>query len=212
MLITDSSNKGNINWLSISGGKIVLKTTPDNQNAVKRTDKNGKEVYEQFFAGVKGTITSIIQEVNPFGQEVFKVSLRSVDELSVLTFNTDSGYGRHFLAQVFNVDISQEVQFTPWSKKFDSGNTAVKLYLSQNNNKVLEKLPEGTPEVTFVEFKGKKTPDINSLKANSEFLTAKMAEFIEKNNLTLTKSSDNTLQKQDVPSNSKDENLDDLPF
>jgi len=173
-----------ITWAKISGGKIVVTSDENDPKAIKRINKVGNEVWERFYASIGGTITTLSVEENKFGEVDIRVGLQNDDKKGVLTFALDSSYGRGFLNQIFNVDLTKPVSFNPWMKVLEDGTKRTNLYLNYSNKeKVLYQLPEGTPEVKWVDTKKGKVIDPVSKAEHDDFLDQKLQEFIKTNNL-----------------------------
>lgn len=187
MLKETTINEGsNIIWATISNGYIVTKTDEDDAKGKSRVNKLGKTVYERYWASIFGKITTIAVEDNKFGETDIRVGLEDEENKSVLTFKLDSSYGRSFLSQIFNADLSRKIEFKPWTKTAEDGTKKTRLYLSYGvrNSSIEWKLPEGTPEVKFVEIKGKKVVDNISQLQQIEFLTDKLNALIKEKGLT----------------------------
>jgi hypothetical protein len=176
----------NIIWATISNGYIVTKSDQSDPKAKSRVNKLGNTVYERYWASIFGQITSIVVEDNKFGETDIRVGLEDDDNQSVLTFKLDSSYGRSFLSQIFNADLTKKIEFKPWTKVKEDGTKVTRLYLSYGvrNSNVEWKLPQGTPEVNFIEVKGKKVVDTRSQIEHITFLTDKLNEFIQVKGLT----------------------------
>lgn len=201
MLVENQEKKGTATrWLTLSNGMLIEKVDETNEKAKKRINKKGVEVYEKEWDFIYGEIKSIQVEDNQFGEKEIKVGIHS-DTHYVITIKFDSSYGRGFLAQIFNVDLSKVVIFTPWQKKFDD-TTRTNLYLSYHpgdlnkvyqpefikaysfKNKVEYKNPEGTPEIEWVTSKsGKSTINTATQIAYLDFMEEKLNQFIKDNNL-----------------------------
>lgn len=172
-------------YASISNGLIVVRTGAEDPKGKARINKLGNEIYERFYRSIGGKIKSITVEENKFGETDIKVGIENGDQLGILTFKKDSSYGRSFMSQIFNVDFTRPVEFTPWSKVTEEGTKKTRLYLSYGKRESVEwKLPEGTPVVKWIETKKGKVMDPVSAAEHEDFLDNKINELIEKNNLS----------------------------
>lgn len=186
-------NASPVLWANISNGLIVTKASEGEAGAKSRVNKLGATVWEKFYGSIHGVISSISIETNKFGEEDIKIGLKSNGNDAVLTIKLESSYGRSFLAQIFNVDVTQEVLFSPWQKVTEDGTKKSRLYLqygtkpSRANTPVEYKLPDGTPEVKFVEVKGKKVVDNISQIESMNFLTEKLSQFAKEKGLEYSK-------------------------
>ena len=177
----------NVTYANISNGMIVIKSDSSDPKAKSRINKLGNEIFERFYRSIAGQITAITIEENKFGETDVRVGLKNEDMIGVLTFKLDSSYGRAFLAQIFNVDFSKQIEFTPWQKVTDEGTKKTRLYLGYGNRQAVEwKLPQGTPEVKWVETKKGNVIDPVSQAEHEDFLDIKLKELIATNNLIYT--------------------------
>jgi len=186
--ITNTTNE-NTTYANISNGLIVVRSDENDPKAKSRINKVGNTVYERFYRSIYGTITSINVEENKFGETDIRVGLKHDDKFGLLTFKLDSSYGRSFLAQIFNADIKRGLEFVPWSKVTDDGTKKTRLYLGYGKRESVEwKLPEGTPEVKWVQTKKGSVIDPVSKAEHDEFLDNKLQEFIKENDLVYNNS------------------------
>lgn len=180
----ENKNGGSMIWATISNGLIVVKSNENDAKAKSRINKLGNQVWERFYRSIAGVITSINVEENKFGETDIRVGLKNGETNGVLTFKLDSSYGRSFLAQIFNVDFTKMVEFTPWSKVTEDGTKKTRLYLGYGKRQNIEwKLPEGTPEIKWVETKKGKVIDPVTQAEHDDFLDVKLKELIKQNNL-----------------------------
>lgn len=185
--LDEQTGGSNITWATISNGMIVIKSDSNDPKAKSRINKLGNEIYERFYRSIAGQITAITIEENKFGETDVRVGLKNEGMIGVLTFKLDSSYGRSFLAQIFNVDFSKQVEFSPWQKVTEEGNKKTRLYLGYGNRQAVEwKLPEGTPEVKWVQTKKGNVVDPVSQAEHEDFLDVKLKELIVANNLVYT--------------------------
>lgn len=175
-------------WAKISNGMIVINSDESDPKAKSRVNKLGNTVYERFYKSIYGIITTITVEVNKFNETEVRVGLKHNDNSAVLSFNLDSSYGRGFLHQIFNVDLSRGVEFSPWQKVTEDGTKRSNLYLNYNKTeKVAYALPEGCPEVKWVQTKKGNVIDPVSKAEHDDFLDTRLNEFIQKNGLVYQK-------------------------
>lgn len=185
-------------WANISNGLIVIKTNINSPGAKSRINKQGTTVYENFYGSIHGVVSSISMEENKFGEKEIKVGLKSNGNDAVLTISLNSSYGRSFLAQIFNARINEEIVFIPWQKLTEEGKKKSNLYLqygtspSRKNEVVTYEFPKGTPEVIWVDLKGKQVVDNISQIKHIDYLEEKLAEFAKANNLVYNKTQSET--------------------
>lgn len=166
----NQSQSGSITYAAISNGSIITRSSADDAKAKERITKTGNRVYEREWASIYGIITAMEWIQNKFQEPEIRVQLQDEENTALLTIKVDSSYGRGFLAQIFNVDFTRGIQFSPWQRENDLGKKSM-LYLNYTRQeKVDYKLPEGCPEVKFAEIKGKKIVDSISQAQHVQFL------------------------------------------
>jgi hypothetical protein len=190
LLEQQNYEKSDILFVRISNGQIVASSESNDPKAVSRVNKLGKTVYERYYASIVGKITQLSIAESKFGENEIRVGLKFGDKYGILSFNADSSYGRGFYNQIFNLDLTKNIIFTPWQKVFEDGKKRTNLYLSYGRNeKVAYSLPEGTPEIKWLETKKGNVMDPASKIDHDDFLETKLKEFIESNDLTFKSSS-----------------------
>lgn len=200
MLQELNTNTSSTIWAKITDGKIVTTAEATDEKAVKRINKLGKEVYERFYQSIAGRINTLTVEENKFGETEIKVGLQFGEKRGVLSFNLDSSYGRTFLHQIFNVDLTKNIIFQPWLKMTDEGKKRTALYLNYGKGVSVEyKLPEGTPEIKWVETKKGKVIDPVSKAEYDDYIVNKLGEFITSNNLNYNPEMPEHLRGLDEP-------------
>jgi hypothetical protein len=180
--INNSNTK--VTYAKISNGMVVVRADETDTKAKKRINKLGNEVYERFYASMVGKIETLKVEDNTFGETEVRIGLRSGENLGIISFNLDSSYGRGFLAQIFNADLSKDLVIAPWGKVLEDGSKRTNLYLNYTDkSKVEYKLPDGSPEVKWLETKKGKVIDPITKAEFDDFIMNKLQEFITTNNL-----------------------------
>ncbi len=198
MLQEVNENSGSqVMWAKISQGMVVIPADETDPKAKSRVNKVGNKVYERFYGSIAGWIKTLSVEENKFGETDIRIGLEDGENKAVLTIPLDSSYGRGFLNQIFNVDLSKQVMFSPWMKITEDGTKRTNLYLNYGKRQSVEyKLPVGCPEIKWLETKKGKVIDPVSKAEHDEFLEVKLNEFIKTNNLTY----DNSIKGVDIDS------------
>ena len=202
--LNEIENKQNaesaIRWISISNGMLVTKSDSSNPKAKSRINKLGTEVYEQFFQSLGPVnIISLNVDVNKFDETNIYVGVNNPamkeQPLTILTIKMNSAYGRSFLSQIFNVDLTRMVVFSPWMKVGEDGVKKNRLYINYTNktDKVEWKFPTGTPEVKWVETKKGSVIDSVSQINHTTFLEEALTKLAKDNNLWVEKKPANDL-------------------
>ena len=104
-------------YFSFYRGKVVRNVTkkPDTPGAQKRTNKEGKDVYELVYPSYTGHLLDInVKEGGPYGPEwVLELKDMISGEVAVLNFPYSSGYTRSFFCQLPNADLTKAIKFKP---------------------------------------------------------------------------------------------------
>ena len=158
----NSSNAGSI-FLRIAEGKIVETVTPDHPNAVKRINKNGKEVHERIDDFVEGVITFMKPDKREYnGEEIneLKVWIQDGSDSYILSLKDGSRYWSAFAIRLPNVDVKKPVKFAPFSfTDKTTGDHVVGMNLFQGAEKVQPRFtkdnPGKMPQGVQVPFQGK---------------------------------------------------------
>lgn len=190
-----SNHESSIRWIGISNGMLVTKSDSTNPKAKSRINKLGNEVWEQYFQSLGPVfIKSLTIDTNKFDETNIYVGVENPamkdQPLTILTIKLNSSYGRSFLSQIFNIDLTKMVVFNPWMKVSEDGKKANRLYINYTDKtKVLWKLPEGTPEVKWVETKKGSIIDSVSQINHVSFLEEALTKLSKDNGLWIDKKS-----------------------
>lgn len=157
-----SSNSGSV-FLRIAEGKIVETVTPDHPNAVKRINKNGKEVHERIDDFVEGVITFMKPDKREYnGEEIneLKVWIQDDSDTYILSMKDGSRYWSSFAMRLPNLDLKKPVRFKPHSfTDKTTGDHVVGMNLFQAGEKVQPRFtkenPGKMPQGVQVPFQGK---------------------------------------------------------
>lgn len=202
MLIEKQETSNNVVYLTVAGGSLVQRVDEGSDGAKPRLNKKGVTVFEKTWASVAGKISNVSLEDNIFGEKQIRVGLKMGSNVAVITIKYDSSYGRDFLKQIFNVDLSRNVVIAPWQKKFED-KTASKLYMKYGVDREAESVkneyPSGTPTIEWIEQKGKPSViDTRTKIAFDEFIEGLLNKFIDDNNLRYVKPTENEFLDEEV--------------
>ena len=158
-----TDTQSHFNWINISNGDFVMKSDENEPKAKSRVNKLGNTVFERHFQSIGPVyIKSLTMYESKYGDKNIYVGVQGVNQDkvdTVIIIKSDSGYGRSFFDQVFNIEFDRLVVIKPWSKLYED-KKVTKLYITYtNNDKALVGLPNGTPELIFHDIKGKKVID-----------------------------------------------------
>lgn len=155
-------NSGNMTFLSINDGKIVMKAAEDDYGAVSRVNKDGKIVWEKRFGNISGLLTGISISSNVYNGAEIKSWVFSIkdDKDYQLNIMYDSRYATSLLFALCNpvVDFDQPIQINPWAKKVGD-KTKTACFVEQDGDKIewffTKEEPRGMPEWKVLKIKGR---------------------------------------------------------
>lgn len=176
--------KSKVKYLNVSRGALIEKVPEGTEGAKSRINRLGNQVFEKFYERMGGTIKYLWIKEGKYGKQIFVNFPYEEDSSINVCINLDSSYGRSFLNQIFNLDVTKPVILTPYSFKGDNGKTITGISIKQNGQKVEKGFPEGTPEVEFTQ-KGDKFY-VNQMQQDErqEFLEDKLEKLSAENNIT----------------------------
>lgn len=166
--LSNSTNGGNTKFLGVMNGNFTLRADESTPNAVKRINKNGKEVWELLYNKLEGKITNVSIEEGEYGKEL-EVTVLAGSTKFALQMPASGGYAFGLLSRLPNVDFNQSIVFRPYSiydKEKDRNKNYLVLYQSgkgYNKDSVpsafTKENPNGLPELEEITVKGKKQWD-----------------------------------------------------
>jgi len=192
-------------FYGISKGKISRQVASKTAHSIKRTNKNGKLVHEEFYHYLDGIITAVTTKDHPDYGKFWVVTLKDAEsgQDQILQFNYSSGYANGFLKALPNVDLSAKVKLSPSAKTEDS-KTKTTLFINQHGKAIkwafTKDEPNGLPQLKQVKVKGKITWDDSDC---MEFLEKMVKDQIVPQ-LSATKREPVTVEEEEA--------TEDLPF
>lgn len=179
----------NTHYFQIRNGEFIKRVEPNTPGSVSRINAKGNEVWEQKIQVVYGEVISIYTRMNMFDNEEVTIAVKNPksNALAVISFNRESSYGNSFYSQIFNVDFSKKIAFFPYSyvdKSTGKNKTGLSLrYGAAWDERVTWGLPEGTPEIKWIETKKGNVKDVASYVAHAEYLDKLLEELIDSEGL-----------------------------
>lgn len=136
MGLNSSGSTGNVNYLSISDGKIAKRVKTEEPNTVKCTSKDGSKVWWEYrYDSVSGKITNVKRHDSTMGYgSKLQIEIEDGFEKFVLEMPWSSRYSSGFFLCMPNIDTTKEIEFRPWMKVID-GTKKTMLYLKESNSK-----------------------------------------------------------------------------
>lgn len=181
------------NYYSISNGKVIKsfgKIAPENmKDVIKRTNKNGDEVYEIQSDYIKGFIRKMEidppPDEHPDWKERMEITISSGHGSAIVNIPFDSAYGRGFLNSCEGVDLLKEVELEPY-KYFSKakGKDVMGLNIYQFGEQLpwtmgTKSNPGDVPQLEETTFKGKPAWDNTKQLAFYKELFEKMAGLVD---------------------------------
>jgi hypothetical protein len=159
-------NNNQSTFYGITNGKICRQFASPTEKSVERTNKNGKQVHEEFYDYICGRITDITVKNPPadhqdYGKQ-WVITLQDDDGSSVLQMNYSSGYSSVFLKILPNVDLSADVKIVP-KQTVEGTKKKSSLFIMQHGEPLkhffTKENPGDLPQLTQKKIKGKMTWD-----------------------------------------------------
>jgi len=148
-------------YLSISDGKIAKKVKTEEPGAVKCTSKDGSKTWwEHRYRSVSGKITNVYKSDSNmgFGSRLV-IEVKDGPDSFNLEMPWSSRYSSGFFLAMPNIDVTKEIEFTPWMKEID-GKKKTMLYLRHDGDKDniawywTKENPQGLPDMKKIRVKG----------------------------------------------------------
>lgn len=122
-----------ITYLSIFNGRLAKAYKTANANTETRTNKNGKEVHEEYFKALDGLLTGLDTKVHEEYGEQLLIYITAKEGKYCIQTNLDSRYGVNFLKTVPNIDLTKEIEFVPSEKKDKEGKIDQTVFIKQGD-------------------------------------------------------------------------------
>lgn len=201
-------NNSNAIYLSISNGKICRRVSQKTDTSIQRTNKENKEVHEEFYDAISGHITAIDVREHPEYGKFWNVTVSDGTQNYILQFKYSSGYASAFLKQLPNVDFDQMVKLVPKLTE-ENGKKKTTLFVNQYGAALkhffTKDNPNGLPQLKQVKVKGQITWDDTEM---MEFFENYVEQYIRPK---LSKSKP-VLQVPEAVEAGEDDNNEPLPF
>lgn len=148
-------------FLQIANGKIVRQFSQPTDKSVSRVNKMGREVHEEFYDSLVGTIKDIKVRESEYGKS-WQVIIGDDNGTYTLDIKYSSGYAVSFLKALPNADLSQPVALTP-RLNIDGDKKQSVLFISQNGKGLkhywTKDNPRDLPPMKKIKVKGVETWD-----------------------------------------------------
>lgn len=155
------SNQASGVFLSISNGKLVRQFKQATDKSVSRVNKLGREVHEEFYDSLTGTITDVKTKESEYGK-FWVVSVKDNSITHFLELKYSSGYAISFFKALPNIDVTKLVTITP-RLNVDGEKKSSVIFLNQNGKAIKHfwtKDNQGDmPQLKKIKVKGVETWD-----------------------------------------------------
>lgn len=155
------SNQASGVFLSISNGKLVRQFKQATDKSVSRVNKLGREVHEEFYDSLTGTITDVKTKESEYGK-FWVVSVKDNLTTHFLELKYSSGYAVSFLKALPNIDVTKLVTITP-RLNVDGEKKSSVIFLNQNGKAIkhfwTKDNPGEMPQLKKIKVKGVETWD-----------------------------------------------------
>ena len=213
MGLNSSGSNTNVNYLSISDGKIAKRVKTEEPGTVKCTSKDGSKTWwEHRYNSVSGRITGARKKDSEMGfGSKLQIDITDGMDKFVLEMPWSSRYSSGFFLCMPNIDSSRSVVFNPWMKvidgtkktmlylKYDGSNDNISHYWTKDD-------PKELPQMQKIRVKGQ---DVWDDTERQEFFEKYLNEkFIPSLGKSFKEIAQGFVDKLDSKANTED----DLPF
>lgn len=143
-------------YLTISDGKVCRRVQSPTTKSKERTNKEGRVVHEEFYAGWSGKIIDIKTRESEYGKD-WQIHLEDEDGIAILSMKYSSGYAASFLKALPNVDLTENVQLTP-KMTVEGEKKKTTMFINQGGKSVkwafTKENPNGIPSLKKIKIKG----------------------------------------------------------
>jgi hypothetical protein len=205
-----NESQGGGNWLSVYKGEIVKRVPAGTENAVERTTKHGKVVYELKYNALEGMLKKIVTSESEYGKQWIFVIDDGINEFN-LAVPYSSGPANGFLFRLPTVDLSMLIKVKTYYIQGDDDKWRQFLSLEQAGQKIApyftKEEKHGLPDLIEVMISGQKRLDDTD---RLEFLQRMVDEKINPKLATLHPIDHVEAEEEDTQP--APEEVDDLPF
>lgn len=176
-------NRAGGKYITIMGGKVVMRVSADTKGAVARVNKMGKTVHELKYDSFTGRLLNIRErESAEYGPQFeFDFQDGPDGEIYTLQLSASNSSATNLLKILPNADLTKEMKIQPDQKMVD-GKAKSSLFVSQDGTTLKHRYtkdnPNGMPPMVQIMVKGKQQWDDTD---RLEFLKAMVkAELLPK--------------------------------
>lgn len=204
--------QNNAIYLSIADGKLSRRMMNPTETSVQRTTKDGRVVNEELYKGWQGKITAIHVRTHAEYGKFWNVTLTDKDGDAIIQMKYSSGYASAFLKTLPNINLADEITFTPFMK-IENEKKKTTVFISQYGQTLKhyfnKENPHNLPQMQKVRIKGETVwDDTDMMEFLEDMVNKKVVPQLTKNvpQKTLKPDSEPVLETE------KEDEDSDLPF
>jgi len=150
-------NRSEGNYITIYDGKFSQRVPEGTEGAVRRINKNGKEVFEKYYDSFTGKLVNIQTKDGAYGKS-WIFSFVDKGDVYQLQLNYSNSFATQFLKILPNIDLTKEMKVSPSVKIDEAGKKKSSLFVNQDGNALKHAYtrdnPNGLPPMDQVKVKG----------------------------------------------------------
>lgn len=143
-------------YITIMGGKFVVRVAEGTPGAKSRVNKVGKTVHELSYDSFTGKLVNVRVKDGEYGK-TWEFDFQDAGEVYTLQLSYSSSMATNLLKILPNVDLTKEMKVQP-SQKIEDGKTKSSLFISQNGvtlkHAYTKDNPRGLPNMEQITVKG----------------------------------------------------------
>lgn len=168
------ANREGGKYITIMGGKFVVRVAEGTPGAVARVNKMNKTVHELSYDSFTGKLINIRKRDSAYGPQ-FEFDFRDGGDIYTLQLSASSSPATNLLKILPNADLTKEMKVQPAEKIGEDGKKKSSLFVSQDGitlkHAYTKDNPNGMPPMEQITVKGQLVWDDTK---RLEFLTAMM--------------------------------------
>lgn len=144
-------------YITIMGGKFVVRVAEGTPGAVARVNKMGKTVHEVSYDSFTAKLINIRKRDSNYGPQM-EFDFRDNGEVYTLQLSASNSYATNILKILPNVDLTKEMKIQPSEKIEADGKKKSSLFISQDGitlkHAFTKDNPNGMPPMEQITVKG----------------------------------------------------------
>lgn len=144
-------------YITIMGGKFIVRVAEGTQGAKSRVNKVGKTVHELSYDSFTGKLVNIRSRESNYGPQL-EFDFRDGGDVYTLQLSASNSYATNLLKILPNVDLTKEMKVQPSEKIDADGKKKSSLFVSQDGvtlkHAYTKDNPNGMPPMEQITVKG----------------------------------------------------------